>query len=270
MKQTTKKKFLGILTATLYLGAVISICVTSVSIMNKSYFNFIYVSGGSMNPTLKGGHEHKAIGPSYNRTTGEYTPGDLVNFGSTDESYRAKKNIKRYDIITTYYPWEDYQRSDGSGELLQSAPYKIKRVIALPGETFKITQGDLYIKENDNYTMIERTYLIDDGGNPSIKDVEERTLGENEYWVMGDHRSNSSDCVTSNRPVRFKDITGVLVVIEGVAEYFEHYHCYSCKTEVDDLEYLKGNITSCPKCGGAIVKGKGDVRNRQYTYPDII
>ena len=154
--------------------------------------------------------------------------------------------------------------------MLKSAAYKIKRVIALPGETFKIEHGELYIQYGEDFKHIERGHLIDDGGNATIKDVAARTLQENEYWVMGDHRNASKDCVTINRPVTFDNITGVLVTIEGVAEYYVHYECLSCGHEVNDKEFLLGHITNCDKCGGVIGKGEGDIRNREYTYPRIV
>ena len=220
-----------------------------------------------MNPTLIGGKGAEAVAPHIDYETGEYVPGDIVNFGTCDPSVKAKKNIRRYDIVTTYYPGEDY---DSNGKVRQGAAYKIKRVIALPGETFKIEQGELYVKYNDEYKHIERAHLIDDGGNKSVKDVSERTLSKNEYWVMGDHRNASKDCVTLNRPVTFDNITGVLVSIEGTAEYFIHYVCSKCGHEVDDKDYLAGKVTECDVCGGNIKKGDADIRNREYTYPRIV
>ena len=199
--------------------------------------------------------------------SGEYVPGDIVNFGTIDSSPKAKKNIKRYDIVTTYYPGEDY---DSNGKLKSNASYKIKRVIALPGETFKIEEGVLSVKYGDEFKVIERTHKIDDGGIANIKDVSERTLGENEYWVMGDHRNASKDSVTLNRPVTFDNITGVLLNIDGTAEYFVHYVCSKCNHEIDEKDYLYRRTVACDVCGGNIKTGNSDIRNRQYTYPRIV
>ena len=270
MNQTLKKKFLNILVSALYFATAITICVTVSSLINKSYFEFIYVSGGSMSPTLMGGHSSKATGPSYNAVTGEYTPGDTVHFGKIDTSTKAKKNIQRYDIVTTYYPYPYDNDYNADGVLLDSADYKIKRVIALPGDTFKIVLGILYLKVDDEFVPVERTYLIDDGGNPSVADVTERTLKENEYWVMGDHRSASWDCADFKVPVTFDNIVGVVVSIEGTAEFYYHYKCATCGREVNDTDYLMGKIEKCSKCEGDIIKGKSDIRNRQYTYPKVL
>ena len=267
MNQPLKRKLFNIGASILYFCSIVAICITSGVLINRSYFSYIYVNGSSMNPTLRGGVGGEAVAPHIDFETGEYVPGDIVNFGTCDPSIKAKKNIKRYDIVTTYYPGEDY---DSSGKLRDGAAYKIKRVIALPGETFKIEQGELFVKYGEEFKHIERAHLIDDGGNPSVKDVSERTLGKNEYWVMGDHRNASKDCVTLNRPVTFDNITGVLVTIEGTAEYFVHYVCRKCGHEVNDKDYLTGVVGSCDLCGGSIKKGDTDIRNREYTYPRII
>ena len=65
----------------------------------------------------------------------------------------------------------------------------IKRVIALPGETVQIDEnGKIYI----NGEVLEENYgaeTIRSAGRAS----EPITLGENEYFVMGDNRNNSKD-----------------------------------------------------------------------------
>lgn len=270
MEQNTKKKLLNIGSSLLYFATAITICITAGSLINKSYYEFIYVSGGSMNPTLQGGHNSKAMGPYYDSATNTVVPGDTVNFGKVDKSKKAKQNIQRYNIVTTYYPYPHDSDYDADGNLLKSADYKIKRVIALPGETFKIQSGVLYVKIDGEYQKIERTHQIDDGGNTSVKDISETTLKDNEYWVMGDHRNSSWDCGSFKKPVTFDNLVGVVVSIEGVAEFYYHYVCENCGKEVKDEDYLKGIITTCPKCGHDIVKGKGDIRNREYTYPQIV
>ena len=267
MNQPLKRKILSIGTSVFYFLTVVALCVTSSVLMKKSYFSYIYVSGSSMNPTLIGGSGGNASAPYIDSTTHEYVHGDIVHFGTVDPSVKAKKNIKRYDIVTTYYPDEDY---DSNGKLKPNAPYKIKRVIALPGETFKIEQGVLSVKYGDEYKVIERTHLVDFDGNLSAKDTAERTLGANEYWVLGDNRNHSRDSGSLKTPVTFNNITGVLVTIEGTAEYFVHYHCRECDHEVNDKDYLTGAITNCPVCGGSIKAGEGDIRNREYTYPRIV
>ncbi|MCR5185308.1 MAG: signal peptidase I [Bacilli bacterium] len=267
MNQTLKKKISSLFTPLLYLATAISICIASASLMKNSFYSYVFVSGGSMNPTLKGGSDSGAIKPHLDGS-GKYVAGETVHFGVTDDSDRAKKNIERYDIVTTYYPWSDY---DSSGSVKDGAEYKIKRVIALPNETFKIENGNLYVKNSGEFTLIPQTYETQYDSNPvTYKDVSERTLGKNEYWVMGDHRGNSSDCVNANRPVTYKNIIGVLVCIQGEAEYFVHYRCKKCHAEIDEMDYLNGTQTSCPNNCGGIIEQIGDIRHKHYTYPGIV
>lgn len=60
----------------------------------------------------------------------------------------------------------------------------IKRIIALPGETIKIQSGKIYI--NDKEYNDEFAY-----GDTS--DYEQVTLGEDEYFILGDNRLISKD-----------------------------------------------------------------------------
>ncbi len=90
-------------------------------------------------------------------------------------SYRFEK-LNRFDIIV-FYP---YGRDAGE--------YYVKRIIGLPGETIQIIGSDIYI----NGEVLEEDY----GREPITKAgmaADPITLGEDEYFVMGDNREVSLD-----------------------------------------------------------------------------
>lgn len=68
----------------------------------------------------------------------------------------------------------------------------IKRLIGFPGETVMIANGQVYI----NGRLLAENYLNDPGQTYIESDKNEilrKTLGANEYFVMGDNRLHSSD-----------------------------------------------------------------------------
>src|SRR5271168_3165167 len=88
-------------------------------------------------------------------------------------AYRVGE-IQRSDVVVFLYP-HDHEKS------------YIKRVIALPGDTLRIDHGQVYV----NGQSIKESYVPrqfeDDRSQP------EMTVPAHEYFVMGDHRSISSD-----------------------------------------------------------------------------
>ncbi len=88
-------------------------------------------------------------------------------------AYRVGE-IHRGDVVVFLYP-RDRQKS------------YIKRVIGLPGDDLRIDHGKVYV----NGTSLHESYVpkrfADDRSQP------EMTVPQHEYFVMGDHRSISSD-----------------------------------------------------------------------------
>lgn len=67
--------------------------------------------------------------------------------------------------------------------------FLIKRVIGLPGETVIISGDKVTIhKANEEVIQLDESYL-----NGNFSSYQTSELKENEYFVMGDNRNNSSD-----------------------------------------------------------------------------
>lgn len=106
--------------------------------------------------------------------------------------------------ISTYI--DSYHRGDivilnGSGmDGYNHEEYLIKRIVGMPGETIRIADGRVYIREAgaaDFYVLDEpyleqgvETYVMSYGLD---KGYDEVTLGNNEYFCMGDNRPVSND-----------------------------------------------------------------------------
>ncbi len=91
-------------------------------------------------------------------------------------SYRFREP-ERYEIIVFPYKY-------------QEDTYYIKRIIGMPGETIQIIDGEVYIDGE----KLGETY----GREPIEQGMEGLaaepiTLGEDEYFVLGDNRNHSSD-----------------------------------------------------------------------------
>jgi signal peptidase I len=89
-------------------------------------------------------------------------------------SYRFE-DPERFDIIVFPYQY-------------QEKTYYIKRIIGMPGETLQVINGMVYIDGE----MLDESYgkeVMDYAGIAS----EPVELGQDEYFVLGDNRNNSSD-----------------------------------------------------------------------------
>jgi signal peptidase I len=84
------------------------------------------------------------------------------------------ENISRGDVVVFHYPRDP------------SKSY-IKRIIALPGDTLDIYEGRVYV----NGMRIAEPYVPQ--RYQDERSLPEMVIPPNEYFVMGDHRSISSD-----------------------------------------------------------------------------
>lgn len=72
----------------------------------------------------------------------------------------------------------------------------IKRIIGLPGETVKIANNKITIvsSSHPNGEVLTESYIPSDSKTYAMDQGSfEKTLGSNEYFVMGDNRQHSSD-----------------------------------------------------------------------------
>ena len=90
-------------------------------------------------------------------------------------SYRFH-DPSRYDIIVFPYQYEENV-------------YYIKRIIGLPGETVQVKDGYVYINGEKLESDIYGKEVMQSAGIAA----EPITLGDDEYFVLGDNRNNSSD-----------------------------------------------------------------------------
>ena len=93
-----------------------------------------------------------------------------------DVGYMVKVNkntkLERFDVVASEYDENhDY--------------YIIKRILGLPGETIKLTNNVLYVNGN----VVEQNFSF----NPSNSDfaINEWTLDDNQYLLVGDNRSQT-------------------------------------------------------------------------------
>ena len=113
-------------------------------------FQPFLVDGSSMNPTLVN-HDYLIV----------------------DEiSYRFH-NPRRGDIVVFRYPRNPHQLF-------------VKRIIGLPGETIKISGGQVYLKRGDKFIVLPENFLPQ--GDRDTQGDEQVKLGQNEYFVLGDNR----------------------------------------------------------------------------------
>ena len=136
-------------------GKVIILALAIVVPIRMFVFQPFLVRGESMEPNF---HQ------------GDYLVIDELSFRFRDPT--------RGEVIVLKFPGNISQRY-------------IKRIIGLPGETVEVNNGKVAVlKDGKEVILNESGYLPPNLQTPGSTDV---TLKENEYFIMGDNRSFSSD-----------------------------------------------------------------------------
>jgi signal peptidase I len=109
-----------------------------------------------------------------------------------DEISYKFKNPQRGDVVIFKIPEEAVAMSKN---VLGSKIYFIKRIIGLPGETVEVNGNDVTIfnEENPDGLKLVESYAFIDKLIPQKNTKVTVKLKDNEYFVMGDNRNNSSD-----------------------------------------------------------------------------
>ncbi len=134
---------------------------------------------------------HEVIGNSMHPTykNGEYLMANKI-------TYRIREPQRGDVVIFKYSETQDF----------------IKRIIALPGDTVMLKDGQLYI----NGTLLDESNYLNDtvytNGGDFLKEGESKTVPEGEYFVCGDNRPHSSDSRVFGS-IEEKDIKGKAWVV---------------------------------------------------------
>lgn len=107
-------------------------------------------------------------------------------------SYRFR-DPERYEIIVFPYRYAE-------------ETFYIKRIIGLPGETVQIKEGYVYINDKKLEETFGREVIRADRYGQAAEPI---TLGEDEYFVLGDNRNESADSrETSVGILKCEDLIG--------------------------------------------------------------
>ena len=157
---------------------MVIICLVIAKLITSFVFISVVVDGSSMEKTLQEGDK-----------------------GITDGVFYKVFGIDRFDIVIV-----KPKKYDG---LL------VKRVIGLPGETIEYKDSVLYV----NGEIVEEEFLTEGVKTESYYGNDIKiTLKDNEYYVLGDNRLNSSDS-RSFGAVTKKEIKGAgMMLFAGCKE----------------------------------------------------
>lgn len=131
------------------------------------------------------------------------TPHEVIG----NSMYPTYKNGEYLMASKISYRIGDPQRGDVIIFEYQENQDFIKRIIALPGDTIMLKDGQFYIND---ILLDESNYLNDavyTNGGEYLKEGESKMIPQEKYFVVGDNRPQSSDSRAFG-PVKDEDIKG--------------------------------------------------------------
>lgn len=136
------------------------IAILVVALFKIFVFDFIYVKGDSMNPTLINGD--RLILKKFESSLGmeKYKRGDIIVF---------KSPLKMDD-----------------GRLIKKS--FIKRVIGLPGDKVEVINGEVFLNDQ----LLEEIYIDKDSYTDSVELSDPVYINDGELFVMGDNRKSGA------------------------------------------------------------------------------
>jgi len=154
-------------------------------------FQPFFVQGASMEPNFHDGEYLLVNEWGYKHT----------NIGSSTDpllSVKSFRTLERGDVVVFRYP-------------KNPTVFYVKRIIGLPGESIEQTKDGIVISKSDDtgsFLLNESSYLDADITTQGLKPI---SLGDDEYFVMGDNRTHSNDS-RSWGPVKKNFIIGKVSV----------------------------------------------------------
>ncbi|MFA5777334.1 MAG: signal peptidase I [Parcubacteria group bacterium] len=168
-----KESYFGVGSFLLEIVKVFILALVIITPIRVFLFQPFFVQGASMEPNFKDGQYLIINELGYKET--DIGMGEKQFF-----SVSSFKELKRGDVVVFKYPKDPKQ-------------YFIKRVIGLPGEKIKVSDGKVYIFNKEN----PEGFILDESGYlpQELKTQGDSTeqLSDNEYFAMGDNRGYSHD-----------------------------------------------------------------------------
>lgn len=175
-----------------------------IALLIKAFlFQAFYIPSASMEPTLTRGDRVLVNKLSYR--FGEPARGDVIVFRDPypdpcdDENPDARRCSEGIPQKALNWFAEVFGLPTGDTRDF------IKRIVALPGETIAIHEGDIYVCDQPDCVplhedgspkdgrLIDFPHTAEKGPQKDDDNVPAFVVPEDEYYVMGDNRANSSD-----------------------------------------------------------------------------